>query len=445
MFGFQGKMERAPYAAGSLGIFLAQYVLVIAIFASYAQPLITDWRFYVMPLRSLVELRNIPLAALTAALGLTLLVSWILASLAFRRATDANVSGWIAAIVVAPIFQIAAILLLCVLPSRSESDAGAADVKPSGDWPVAVQGVLAGAALTLFAVAVGALIFGTYGFGMFVVSPFVIGATTAFLANRKGDIGRKRTFQAVVAGLALGGVGLVVGALEGIVCIVLAAPLALGAAAIGAALGRAAALSGKRSNRDSLMGLVLLPMVFGSEYMLPANTFFSTTESIDIAAAPHDVWRSIVDMGAITSPVSLPFKLGVAYPVRGDIIGTGVGAIRRGTFSTGIALERVTEWSMDRKLAFVVISDPPAMHELSPYQHVNAPHVKGYFRTTYTSFAILPLGNGRCRVIEKTRHELRLDPILYWMPFARWIIHDNNMRVLSHIQHQAEALHIASL
>jgi hypothetical protein len=32
---------------------------------------------------------------------------------------------------------------------------------------------------------------------------------------------------------------------------------------------------------------------------------------------------------------------------------------------------------------------------------------------------------------------LRLDPVLYWMPFARWIIHENNMRVLTHIRDQA--------
>jgi hypothetical protein len=78
------------------------------------------------------------------------------------------------------------------------------------------------------------------------------------------------------------------------------------------------------------------------------------------------------------------------------------------------------------------------MHELSPYRHVNAPHVKGYFRTTFTSFEIVPLGQSRCRLIEHTGHELKLDPILYWMPLARWIIHENNYRVLSHIREQSE-------
>ncbi len=438
LFSFKGKIGPLPYAACSLGIFLAQYLLVAAAFANFGQSLNRDWRFYVMPLRSLVYLNGIPVAALPAAFGLTLLIAWMLAVLAFKRAADANLGGWIAAFVVAPVLQVGAILLLSVVPSRATTAMPVNGEGDAFDWRVAVQGVLAGAGLTLFSVAVGALIFGTYGFGMFVVAPLVIGVTTAFLANRASDIGRRRTFDLVVAALALGGVGLIVGALEGIVCILLASPLALGAAAVGGIMGRALATSGKRSARNSFMSIALLPMVFMSEYVLPTDTSFDTSESINVAATPHDVWLSIVNMGTLGETPALPFRLGVAYPVRGEIIGQGVGAVRKGTFSTGVALERVTEWTPDRKLAFVVVSDPPAMRELSPYRHVNAPHVRGYFRTTYTSFEIISLGNGHSRIVEHTHHELKLDPVLYWMPFARWIIHENNARVLSHIRHQAE-------
>jgi hypothetical protein len=30
-------------------------------------------------------------------------------------------------------------------------------------------------------------------------------------------------------------------------------------------------------------------------------------------------------------------------------------------------------------------------------------------------------------------------PVLYWLPFARWIVHENNTRVLNHIKRQAES------
>jgi hypothetical protein len=437
LLAFSGRTKRLPYAFAALTIFVAQYALVVGLFATLRRPFVPDARFYVMPLRSLVWLADLPVATLPIALGVTLLFMWALGALSFRRATDASVSAMIAALTMTPIFQIPAILMLCFLPSSAAAPA-AADSADRFDMKSAVQGILAGAALTLLAVAIGALVFGTYGFGMFVIAPLVIGATTAFLANRRGDIGGIRTFEAVVVALGLGSVGLVIGALEGFVCILLASPLALGAAWLGSALGRSAALSRKDSASNTFLSIVFLPpFVFASEDAFPANTQFATTETIEIAAQPHDVWLSIVRMDPIRAPLALPFRLGVAYPLGGDITGEGIGATRKGWFSTGVALERVSEWVPDRKITFLVVSDPPAMHEMSPYAHVNAPHVKGYFRTTFMSFEIVPIGSDRCRLIEHTGHELRLDPVLYWMPFARWIIHANNMRVLTHIRDQA--------
>jgi hypothetical protein len=64
--------------------------------------------------------------------------------------------------------------------------------------------------------------------------------------------------------------------------------------------------------------------------------------------------------------------------------------------------------------------------------------VVGYFRTTYTSFELSPLPDGRTEIVERTSHELRLEPVLYWLPMARWVVHANNARVLAHIRRQAE-------
>jgi hypothetical protein len=151
------------------------------------------------------------------------------------------------------------------------------------------------------------------------------------------------------------------------------------------------------------------------------------------------VWRSIVDMGSIDEPPALPMRLGVAYPLRSEIVGEGVGALRRGEFSTGTALERVTEWIPNRKLAFVVLEDVPGMRELSPYAHVHAPHVIGYFRTKEASFELSALSDGATEIVERTSHELRLEPVLYWLPMARYVVHANNARVLAHIRRRAEA------
>jgi hypothetical protein len=437
---FQGKIGRYPYALRSLGIFFSQHLITLLAFDLERRELDLDWGFYLTPLRALATLDHADLVSIPA-LAYFLIAAWALAALAFRRAADADVSVWIAAIAVAPIVQIPAILWLCLAPSRGPSNAAPPTERSShktASWMLAAQGVIAGMALTLLSVAVGALVFGAYGFGMFFVSPVLIGAVTGYLSNRKGDIGAAPTLGLVFWATLLGAIGLLVVALEGAVCIVMAAPLGIAVALGGGALGRAIALSTRHSPRQTLSAFALLPLVFAIEDAFPATTSFDTRQTVTVGASPAAVWKCLLHTDKIEEPLALPFRLGVAYPVRGEVVGEGVGALRYGEFSTGTAVERVTEWVPERKLAFVIEKDIPAMWELSPYAHVHAPHVLGYFRTLETSFELVARPDGRTQVVERTSHALRLDPILYWLPMARWVVGMNNARVLAHIGKVAE-------
>jgi uncharacterized membrane protein YhaH (DUF805 family) len=439
LLSFEGKIRPAPYALWSIAAFFSQHLLILVLLQS--RPLSTNWQFYILPLRSLAALVRSSEATLILALAYGLLVAWVLAALAFRRAADANVSEWIAAAAIVPVVQIPAILFLCASPSRTlvrppplpgDFDSGKVQ------WVPAAQGVIAGVALTLLSVAVGALVFGVYGYGMFVVSPFVIGAVAAYFANRKQDVGQPATTRIALGATLLGGVSLVATALEGVLCIVMASPLAIPVALVGGLLGRSIARAGRRPVRDTLSGFALLPIVFATEYAFPPMTTFETYQTIGVNAPPETVWNAIVKMDTINEPLALPFHLGVAYPLRGEVLGEGVGAKRRGEFSTGIAIERVTEWIRCQRLAFVVANDVPAMQEISPYPEVHAPHAVGYFRTTLTSFDLARRPDGGTEIIERTFHQLKLDPAYYWLPMARWIVRENNARVLAHVQHQAE-------
>jgi uncharacterized membrane protein YhaH (DUF805 family) len=439
-FSFQGQMQRLPYALWSLGVFLSQHFAVLIIFRAQGVPLSPDLEFYVTPLRSLVTHTRVSNLMLVLALAYLLIAAWALTALSFRRAANADISEWIAAAAIAPGVQILVIALLCVAPPRASAERSREDI-PEGsgiEWSTATVGVLTGIGLTLAAVAIGALFFGSYGYGMFLVSPLVIGATTGYLGNRAGDIGFSQTLMLAASAASLGGVALVATALEGIVCILTAAPIGIAAALIGGQLGRMIASSTRRPPRQMILGFTVLPLVFAVESAMPATTSFDTTETIAIHAPPEWVWKSIVHMDTIEEPPALPFRLGVAYPLRGEVVGEGIGAVRLGEFSTGTAIERVTEWAPDKKLAFVVVTDVPGMRELSPYQHVHAPHVVGYFLTTNTSFELRSLPDGRTEIVERTSHQLKLDPIFYWLPMARWVVHANNTRVLAHISRQAE-------
>jgi len=448
-FSFDGQLARGRYALWSIGLLLSQPALVLAVVLGRGETLRFAYWSALIPYRWLVTQSDGAMLPVLLGLVYITIIAWALVALAFRRAADAAVDPWIATFALAPVLQIPAILFLCVMPSRSAAavalPAAPDNARPVSGWAVATQGLIAGGGLTIASVILGALVFGTYGYGMFVVSPFIIGAMTAFIGNRRQDRGAARTNNLVLAATALGAIGLVATALEGIVCIVLAAPLVAGLALVGGMFGRwmARYSNGRRSR--TAYAFALVPMMFGTENLLPAETDFSTVQTIEIDAPPARVWQALIHMDEITEPLALPFRLGVAYPLRGEIEGEGVGALRRGEFSTGTALERVTAWEPGRKLAFTVLTDVPAMHELSPYQHVHAPHVEGYFRTGETSFELVPLPEGRTEIIERSAHLLRLDPVLYWLPLARWVVAENNARVLAHIRNQAEQRPVAAL
>ena len=119
---------------------------------------------------------------------------------------------------------------------------------------------------------------------LFLLTPFVIGAITAYVANNGTDIGARRTMWSVVIAVALGSLALVAVALEGIVCIVMAAPLGLSMALIGGVLGREMALRSRRPPRQSLSCVALLPLTFSVENVLPPVAYFDTYQTIAVRA-----------------------------------------------------------------------------------------------------------------------------------------------------------------
>jgi hypothetical protein len=364
-------------------------------------------------------------------------IACMLVALALRRAKTLSLPLLPACLALVPVFQIPTILWLGLSSVDEHDHSKQRNRVPIG---IALQGLIAGVTLTVALVALSTLVFHSYGFGLFLASPFFVGGVTAYIANRRVDIGRSSTTSLVFGASFLGGIALLAVAIEGIVCLALAVPLILLMAWIGAQFGRAIALMTPRKARGSAtLSIAALPLFFAVDLIAPPTASFESVETIEVAAPPHAVWDAVVHMGPIPNPPVAPFRWGLAYPMSGTIRGSGVGAIREGVFSTGVAYERVTEWDPDRGLSFIVLSDPPTMRELSPYQHVNAAHVSGYFRTLDARFTIIALPNGHSQLSLATYHELDINPGFYWLPIAKWAVRANKARVLAHFAQQAEA------
>jgi hypothetical protein len=437
---FRGRLQPRPYAMASFGVLLTQHLL-IALACHGLSPDAQLWSQFSMypfvfsappgPSAGLADLITF------ADVILTFAAAWLLGALALARVTDRGGGAWIGAAAVLPLLQVPAILYLAL--ARPPKASAQVESQLGFPWSSAAQGVAVATALSLFAVAVGALGFGSYGWSMFCGAPLLIGIVSAYLANRTRDIGFSRTVEVVAVANALGAIGLLSFALEGIVCLAMAAPFALALGWVGGLIGRWLAGALHRPVRDTLASFVVLPLAFAIENAIPDTTRFATAESIDVRAPPMAVWRAVTHMGRINAEPSLLFRMGFSYPTEGVIHGEGVGAIREGHFSTGVAYERVVDWEPGRRLTFDVLSDAPSLRELSPYQDVHAPHVEGYFRTRVAEFDITPIPGGS-RLTLKTTHELDLNPAFYWAPIARWVTHQNEVRVLTHFRGLAEAI-----
>jgi uncharacterized protein YndB with AHSA1/START domain len=211
-------------------------------------------------------------------------------------------------------------------------------------------------------------------------------------------------------------------------------------ALVGGAAGRAIARAGQ-SRGNPLMSLALLPALFAIEAAMPPSVPIETRAAVEIDAPPAVVWAALTSGAPIASGPGLIGATGLAYPIRGRLLGAGVGTIRLGDFSTGTARERVTEWLPGRRLAFTVLRQPPAMEEMSPYRHVHAPHVNGYFATARTCFSLAATAGGHTRLTIEATHRLNIDPALYWEPLARLAIQLNVSRMLQDIRQKAEQAH----
>lgn len=430
----RGPVGALRFAVLAPLLLFSQHLVVAVLYAIADEPLHADALFWLLPLRHLIQLPAISPWASALTFAFSLLVAWGLAILSYRRAAQSSLGLVLAALSIVPGLQLASVLILAVLPVRAPD----VEEPPRGiNVAHVLQGLLAGMAIVVLAVLLSAVTLGSYGWGLFIATPFLVGLTTAYLANRDAALPKGMTLPVVLAAAALGVLALLMFALEGFMCIVLIIPLGALMATLGGALGRKLAEAGHRRGRP-LLSVAILPLVFLTEAALPPSVTITTHRTIEVSASASRVWQALTSDAPIAGEARLVALAGFAYPIKGRLLGSGVGATRLGTFSTGIARERVTAWEPGKRLAFVVIDQPAMMEEMSPYRRVHAPHLHGYFVTDTTTFELTPLRSGGTRLAARSTHRLRIDPALYWEPLARWAIGMNVTRVLESIKGAAE-------
>ncbi|MDR3700766.1 MAG: SRPBCC family protein [Candidatus Sulfopaludibacter sp.] len=273
---------------------------------------------------------------------------------------------------------------------------------------------------------------GNYGLTVFIAFPVLLGGTVCwvFRPATRAQAVKLGALAALAASASL----LLLGR-EGLICILMALPLAVPLAILGSWLVFHADAP-KRTMRGLGM-LVLLPpgLLFDATAVPPV---YQVRTSIVIAAPPEQVWRHVVSFPELPEPREWYFRAGRAYPQRARIEGSGPGAVRYCDFSTGPFVEPVAVWDEPRLLRFRVTSCPAPMHEWSPYANVVPKHLHGYLVSKQGQFRLTPLPNNRTLLEGTSWYQHGLWPAGYWRLWSDAIIHRIHQRVLTHIKKLSE-------
>ena len=450
----RGTVSRGTYAlVGILGFAIKHNLDRLVATYGFHRP--WDLFNYWVPVRDVARITDLggdEAKFLATMVGLALPFIWVGVTLTIKRLRSAALPASLAALFFVPFVNLAFFLMLCLWPERSSPGSAEAIsskrkvsfarlVPESAVGSAAVSLVLTvpvGIGLTVL----GAQVLKNYGWGVFVAVPYTMGFAAAMIYGVRMPRSRRGCIWVACLSVLLLGGGLLALAMEGVICLIMAAPLALPLAAFGGACAYLVQPQRwvRRENPAYLALLLLVvPGIQWAEHAAPGNPpTFVVRSSIEIHASPEQVWQQVVAFSQIPEPKEWMFRAGIAYPIRAEITGSGVGAERHCVFSTGAFVEPIEVWDEPHRLKFSVTSNPAPMQEWTPYHHIDPPHLHGFLVSEGGQFLLTRLPDGGTRLEGTTWYRHGLWPAAYWRVWSDEIIHRIHMRVLKHIRDEAE-------
>ena len=408
-FAISGPVARRPYFAVGLGLAALKYMIEFAVVYGFTGDFFSPFDFVNPWLNSKAPFIQEAPGLGTVWLLFTVPFVWVAITMSMRRAADIGISPWVGLLVLVPLLNVAAMLLLAAIRTNAflerddelaahvEKTRQIADVyRPSSGLidspseqlsfapPPFFQrlgfAILVGCATQVVAGAVSVWVFAAYGFILFFASPVVAGTTAGFTYS--GGVVRPMShvfgmtlIMNVVSFLTMLCIGL-----DGAICLIMAFPLLCPLCVVGSLIGAALASANLRPGRDERRGMigtmVILPLCLLLEPFDDQKPIHAVTTSVEIAAPPEVVWEQVIAFPEITDKMPWLFRLGIAAPLRARIEGQGVGAIRHCEFTTGSFVEPIRVWDRPRRLAFDVTSQPYPMKEWTPIPHLHPPHLE---------------------------------------------------------------------
>lgn len=455
LWSWEGTIDRGPYAlVGLIGFAIKHNLdrLVATLVFHRKWGLFNYW----IPFDRAVRITSLDPADRTFLawmLALSLPFIWVGVVLTMRRLRAMGLPAWLVVFFFAPYLNLLFFVILCVYPSQSPEDLSKPPrarenrtlkrIIPESNVGSAAMALLISSVVGALATLLSVSAFAVYGWGLFVALPFCLGLFSVLLHGYH----RTRSLPSclIVASLSialLGGILLAL-AVEGLVCLAMAAPIALPLGLMGGGMGYL--IQQRRWSRLQTQAtftamLVFVPFLMGTEALKPQEApLLQVSTQIEIDAPQETVWPLLASFPSLPPPTEWPFRVGIAYPIRSTLTGRGLGARRECQFSSGQFVEPIELWEENRRLRFAISGEPAVMEELSPYGHIHRRHIDGqYFQAQDAEFVLTRLPNGHTLLTGTSQYRNRMWPVTYWRLWSDAIVHQIHLRVFRHIKRLAE-------
>lgn len=403
------------------------------------------------------DIDNTPLGRLkfyATILAIAIPFIWVGVVLTLRRLRDLGWPLWLVVFFFLPFINLLFFMLLSMLPSRQRElrTPHAPEIKtlldrliPRSGFGSAVLGVVVTTLLAIGLTVLSVQGLGNYGWGLFVGLPFCLGLSSVLVYGYHQPRSLGKCLLISLLSVALVSAALIAVAIEGLICILMAAPLGAGMALIGGGIGYIIQRHPHYGYaREYSLRAFSLPFLFLPALILAEGTtqveppLREVRTAVEIKAEPEEIWFHLVAFAELPPPQEKLFQTGIAYPIRAEIKGQGVGAVRYCIFSTGAFVEPIEVWDEPRLLRFGVTSQPPVMQELSPYSQLRPPHLDNYLQSRQGQFLLTRLPNGNTLLAGTTWYQNSFWPGAYWNLWSDYIIHRIHQRVLDNIKRLSE-------
>lgn len=281
----------------------------------------------------------------------------------------------------------------------------------------------------------------TIGWSIVFVLPYAMGALTALLIGSRNHTILSLMLGSCVTVLAILGVGALVFA-EGLVCVLMVAPLWLLASVAGSASVHTLRASIDQQPRASVSILILAPFaaLMADATLTPTAETFIVSRSFDIDGPPHMIWPHLLLLDELRRDEGVwnvtQDMIGVPRPSFAHVDGEGVGAIRQALWSDDVRFEEhITKWRANAELAWDFhFPDDSISRHTDRHIHPDGDHLK----IKSGRYQLVPIANGRTRLTLETQYVARTPVNIYAAMWGELALGDIQNNILAIIKHRAE-------